>query len=288
MINTILNLLRSDGYITVNKTLACNIGLVPATVFAELASKFNYFNNIGQLRDGYFYCTSPDLKKDTGLSKDEQTTAIKKLIKFGLIDMQVKKLKGDEAPKRYFKIISDLDNLLKYLTNIDNNDDILFKHITSVENTGKEEFPQSTLGNPLFDCGIPATNKNNSNNTYNKKGLVSQSVLNIEYMENETEGERDGRTDEQTLSQIIIKSGVDLFEDQELKDIIKNTIAELYTDTITRETIKNIQVNHLDIAINKFRDMQADKEIKNPLAYFKKCLVSAIRENGLKQLFKTF
>ena len=122
MINTILNLLRSDGYITLNKTLVRNIGLLPATIFSEFSSKYKYFHDKGQLKDGFFYCTIPDIEKELGLSRKEQDTGINKLIALGLIEKKVMKLKGDESPKRYIHITNDINLLLKCLEDIENSE----------------------------------------------------------------------------------------------------------------------------------------------------------------------
>lgn len=108
MFGRIINLLRSDGSIVVNKALARNIGLTGAALYSELASKYIYFSNNGTLYDNsYFYCTIEDLEYSTSLSRNEQDAAIRKLVALGLIEKKVMKTSRDNAPKRYFKIIED-------------------------------------------------------------------------------------------------------------------------------------------------------------------------------------
>jgi len=107
----LLELLRSDGSIVVNKKLASNIGLNEAVLYSELLSKYVYFAKKNQLTDeGYFFNTVENLQKDTTLTKRQQLTVINNLVKFGLIST---KLKGIPA-KRHFKIITNFENIKKY------------------------------------------------------------------------------------------------------------------------------------------------------------------------------
>ncbi len=115
MITVILNLLRTDGYITVHKQLIKSLGLVAATLFAELCGKYKYFFDAGKLKDGYFYYTFPDCEEELGLSRREQEGGLEKLIQCKLIEKKVMKLKGDDAPRRYIKITNNLNELLRLL-----------------------------------------------------------------------------------------------------------------------------------------------------------------------------
>lgn len=90
--------------------------------------------------------------------------------------------------------------------------------------------------------------------------------------------ETDGLTD------LFQKAKIDLFEDEPLKETLKETITELHTDRRTTETVKKIDIFHIDTAIAKFREAQEQKEIKNPKLYFKRCLLSAIEEGGLRNI----
>ncbi|WP_394235830.1 hypothetical protein [Niallia oryzisoli] len=100
----ILELLRRDGSIVVNKKLARAIGMDAAVMYAELVSKHQYFAKKGQLtEDGYFFNTMENLKEDTTLSKYQQATAIKQLVKLNLIQHENRGL----PQKRYFKINED-------------------------------------------------------------------------------------------------------------------------------------------------------------------------------------
>ncbi|MBA7489818.1 hypothetical protein ES702_00352 [subsurface metagenome] len=100
----LLEFLRADGSIVINKKMARAIGINATIIYSELISKYLYFSDKEELnREGYFFNTVEDLEKDTCLSRDPQLEAIKKLMKLKLID---KKIKG-VPPKRYFKILTN-------------------------------------------------------------------------------------------------------------------------------------------------------------------------------------
>lgn len=108
----VIDLLRADGSIVVNKNLARNIGLDCAVLYSELASKYKYFKAKGQLtEDGFFFNTVDNLQFDTCLSDYQQREGIKTLKKLGLVDNRVRGLPA----KRFFKVIPDMETLQKYL-----------------------------------------------------------------------------------------------------------------------------------------------------------------------------
>ena len=109
----IIELLRADGSIVVNKRLAKALGLHEAIIYSELLSRYCYFADRGRLdAGGYFYNTIEDLQAGTTLSRRQQDKAIGNLVKAGLVKT---KLFGMPA-KRHFKIIVDNEiGLLKIL-----------------------------------------------------------------------------------------------------------------------------------------------------------------------------
>ena len=96
----ILDLLRSDGSIIVNKSLSHQIGLHEAVILSELISRLKWHQEKGEDKNGWFYCTHETLKKQTSLSRYYQDKAIDNLVDLGLID---KKTTGVPA-KRHFYI----------------------------------------------------------------------------------------------------------------------------------------------------------------------------------------
>lgn len=108
----IIDLLRSDGSIVVNKRLAKAIGIDAAIMYSELISKEKYFADRDQLTDdGFFFNTVENMQEDTTLSKDKQLKAIKVLVKEGLIRHENRGL----PRKRYFKVIKNEENIIRVL-----------------------------------------------------------------------------------------------------------------------------------------------------------------------------
>lgn len=112
MIYGLLNLLRADGSVIVNKKLMHSIGVNETIIYSELISRYLYFENKNQLtEDGFFYNTIDDLYQGTALSRKQQDKCIKNLKTLNLIDC---KLKGIPAV-RHFKPNLDMNIILKYL-----------------------------------------------------------------------------------------------------------------------------------------------------------------------------
>jgi hypothetical protein len=108
----IIDLLRSDGSIVVNKKLAHAIGMDAAIMYSELISKQKYFTDHNQLtEDGYFFNTVENMENDTTLSKYQQLKAIKKLVKLKLLFHENRGL----PQKRFFKVNGDKRFIKKLL-----------------------------------------------------------------------------------------------------------------------------------------------------------------------------
>lgn len=98
---SILRLLASDGFLSVNKHLARIVGLDAAVLLAELASAHNYFESREQLTaDGMFFETVEHIQENTTLTQYQQAKAVKVLVNAGILE--TKKI-GIPA-KRYFFI----------------------------------------------------------------------------------------------------------------------------------------------------------------------------------------
>ena len=107
-----LDFLRADGSIVVNKKLCHAIGLHEAILYSELVSKHFYFAEKGQLdTEGFFFNVADNLLADTSLSYKQQKLALDNLSKLNLIMI---KIKGVPA-RKYFKINQDLSLLGKLM-----------------------------------------------------------------------------------------------------------------------------------------------------------------------------
>lgn len=77
-----------------------------------LLSQLLYWHDLGSKPDGWVYKTMTDLKKETGLTRAQQETAIKKCVGFGVIDY---KLAGIPATRHFRVNMEALENLLPSL-----------------------------------------------------------------------------------------------------------------------------------------------------------------------------
>ena len=96
----LVSMIASNNYIVVNKQLARAFGLEEAVILGELASEMEYWQQRGELQDGFFYSTIENVKDSTTLSDKRQRSALTTLKDAGIIDM---KLAGLPA-KRYIRI----------------------------------------------------------------------------------------------------------------------------------------------------------------------------------------
>lgn len=151
----ILDLLRSDGSIIVNKKLAKKIGLNEAVILSELISRFKWHQEEGNDQEGWFYCTKDTLEEQTSLNRYYQDKAIEELENLGLIS---KITKGIPA-KRYFKI--NENKVVSFVTG-----KIVKDSQTSMQESDKQE------------SDIVARSNKELNNTNNKKDSCSDKSQN--------------------------------------------------------------------------------------------------------------
>lgn len=108
LITPLLEVLNPTNTVSRNRLLSFAIGNVEAEIYNCLIAKHVYYNNQGKLHEGgWFYSTVMDLHLSSGYAEDAQKTAIRHLIKHGLIESELKGLPA----KRYFRIIPDAEKL---------------------------------------------------------------------------------------------------------------------------------------------------------------------------------
>ena len=151
----ILDLLRADGSIVVNKKLARKIGLNEAVILSELISRFKWHQSKGEDKSDWFYCTKDTLEEQTSLNRYYQDKAINSLKELGLID---KKTTGMPA-RRYFKIITK-----KVLELIDGKFGTISQSRSS--NSPKQDSKRVANKNVRESQEVISTN-NTNNNIYN-------------------------------------------------------------------------------------------------------------------------
>lgn len=111
MTSVILELLRNDGSIIINKNLTRALGHEAALLLGELLSKKAYFEERELINDGWFYETVNMIELNTDLSYRKQRRAEKVLIDENILKT---KLQGIPA-KKYFFIVEDEENIKRIL-----------------------------------------------------------------------------------------------------------------------------------------------------------------------------
>lgn len=98
---SLLKLLASNSFITVNKELVKIVGLEEAILLGELISELDYWENRYEDNfDGWFYSTIDNVESKTTLSGYQQRKALKKLTELNLVECVIKGMPS----KRYVKI----------------------------------------------------------------------------------------------------------------------------------------------------------------------------------------
>lgn len=102
---SLIKLIASRNYISVNKDLIKLFGLEEAVILGELASEYAYWEDRGELAaDGYFYSTVENIEKNTTIKEKRQRAALKKLHEAGVVSVVLRGLPA----KRYFRIHAEV------------------------------------------------------------------------------------------------------------------------------------------------------------------------------------
>lgn len=108
IITPLIETLNPTNTVSRNRLLSFAIGNAEAEIYNCLIAKHVYYNNQGKLHEGgWFYSTIMDLHLSSGYAEEAQRTAVRHLIKHGLIESELKGLPA----KRYFRIVPDVDKL---------------------------------------------------------------------------------------------------------------------------------------------------------------------------------
>ncbi len=92
----------------------------------------------------------------------------------------------------------------------------------------------------------------------------------------------DRLTDMTFVTSIYEASGVDYFSN-DIRQLLLVVIKEL-CETET-EMMLQLRVEHIDRAITKYTQAKKQQRIWNTKQYFKACIISAIRELGLEEIY---
>ena len=97
---SVLKLIASSSFISVNKHVAKMFGLDAAVLIGELASESEYWRENGELNNGWFYSTIENVEEKTTLSAHKQRKALSVLQDAGIIEVEYKGL----PKKRHIRI----------------------------------------------------------------------------------------------------------------------------------------------------------------------------------------
>lgn len=138
LITSLLEVLNPTNTVSRNRLLSFAIGNAEAEIYNCLIAKHVYYNNLGKLtEDGWFYSTVKDLHLSSGYAEDAQKTAVRHLIKHGLIESELKGLPA----KRYFRIIPDADKLASLLrSGVEAQEAIAMKYDEELEKRKKRRY----------------------------------------------------------------------------------------------------------------------------------------------------
>ena len=125
------SLLSSTAYIVLNKDLARKIGLKEAVLLADLISKEDYFNKLGECKNGWFFNTEANIFNDTTLTPRQQRKCLKTLKKHQIIDV---KRMGIPA-KNFYKINEQL--VMQLLNNLSSDKVTTFNNNKLIRNNNK-------------------------------------------------------------------------------------------------------------------------------------------------------
>ena len=106
----VFDLLRTDGYVVVNKKLMRVLGIDSALLLGELISEYSYYQDREELTDdGFFFSKSENIERNINLSAYRQREAFKVLELYGLVE---KDFRGVPA-KNYYRL--DTSNIEEFL-----------------------------------------------------------------------------------------------------------------------------------------------------------------------------
>lgn len=164
--NVVLQLLDSDGYITVNKLLIRTLGLNEAVILCELISEYNYYKSNNEIIDDEFFSTKNNLEYNTGLNGHYQRKALINLQNLCIIDIVKKGLPA----KNYFKI--NFEKLLNILTTSHAPGEQLDVHEVHINNNKSNSLINNIKKKDKFTKCVDIINEFTNNKTLRDKLIM--------------------------------------------------------------------------------------------------------------------
>ena len=202
----VFDLLRTDGYVVVNKKLMRILGIDSALLLGELISEYSYYQDREELtEDGFFFSKSENIERNINLSAYRQREAFKVLELYGLVE---KDFRGVPA-KNYYRL--DTSNIESFLLSD-------FKNFESKPSTTASP---KNIEEPAVKNFEGSLYKNN-NREINNKDLSKEKSRKKEKSKKETALEAlEGFKEEFNLSEELTETFKDFIEmRKEIKDPI--------------------------------------------------------------------
>ena len=170
---SMLKLLATENYITVNKSIIKKLGLDCAVFIGELCSKALYYQNHNMLtKDGFFYCVVEDMQNSTGLSTYRQKQAIEILEKLNIIEVSWRGM----PRTRYYKINENA------LVNLLYTDEACIVDTTEADENFNVRDEKFNIRHQNFNVRSEKFNANNNINNNN----INNNISNTKVLEKET------------------------------------------------------------------------------------------------------
>ena len=247
----IIDLLRNDGSIIINKNLAFRIGLETATVYIELLSKYRWFKNEDMLtKDGYFYNTIDNFRLDTTITGKRQRKAIEELERLNLIKTDLRGL----PPKRHFKPVSETDYIISLINEGAKQREELKEKLAEKADVSKKRYFGGINSSDKAKTNIPNKSVNNT------KGTI---------LSNKKPNSDDGAFNKQANKVVFdiweyYKLAVeDYFQPRKLTSKRRGKIRDMLEDFSVNEIKQAID----NIAANNFMTGQVDGNFKATIMY---------------------
>ena len=228
---SILKTIASRNFITVNKLLAHYIGLNESLILGELASEWDYYNEMGQLEpDGYFYVTVEKLWLNTTIKEDLQRKVLKNLEKYGIVEISYRGI-----PRKRFIRLNE-------------------KAIEEIIDKATYPKPQVAAGasngqRPALKPDISGANNNKYNNNNNKVvEVVVNSTETKDNPTNITNHENNKSKDLEKLKQTFVE-----IAGKDLADELENTKVSNYKNHLEDLSIE--ELNKLELLSSIGRDI---------------------------------
>lgn len=229
---SVLKTIASRNFITVNKLLAHYIGLNESIILGELASEWDYYNEMEQLEpDGYFYVTVEKLWLNTTIKEDLQRKVLKNLENYGIVEISYRGIPRKRFIKLNEQAIEDIIDKASYPKS----------HTVTEASNGQR---------PALEPDIGRINNNKYNNNNNKVVVVEvvNSTETNDNLANTTNQENNNSENSKKLKQTFIE-----IAGKDLADELENTKVSSYKNHLEDLSIE--ELNKLELLSSIGRDI---------------------------------